>query len=103
MRVAGLELEGSSYILLIAGIFVSFVMGLILFATKSAMLVKFIGTVLPFASTRFWQVRFVQGKPPSYQIDYFNQLREGKDFFLRPLPWSKKPYPLKVPLTQNHV
>ena len=90
------ELEGSSYIVLLGGLFASLVFLMLLMVTKMHFLFKGFLGIQPLVGAIFWQICMVRGKPPGYQIDFFERLLDGRDFFLKPLPWSKRPHPLSV-------
>ena len=103
MKVPGLgiELEGSSYVLLLIGMMASVFLLLVLLACKVSTIVVVIGTCLPLGGCIAWHMMMVQGKPPAYSDDFFAKLIEGKDFFLRPLVWGRKPHPLGLAVRQK--
>ena len=94
MKVAGLEIEGTGYILLVGGSMGSLLLVMLLFIAKVSWLWVVLMGLLPFAGALSWHLTMVQGKPPAYSSDFFSTLLDGKDFFTKPLVWTRRPHPL---------
>lgn len=81
LRLGGFELEGDSYLYLVAGALVSLLSWIVLTRTGLPVLPRLVLAALPVSGSVLWLRLLVSGKPPSYQADVLETVLEGTAFW----------------------
>jgi hypothetical protein len=84
LRLGGFELEGDSYLYLVAGALVSLLAWVVLQRTGMPFLPRAAAACLPLAGAVFWLKLMILGKPPAHQSDVMEELIQGRDFWTGP-------------------
>lgn len=93
IRFGNLELEGESYLVVLAGAVLSILCFLL--CGDMGLLARALVSALPVGAALAWVKGFVHGRPPHYVGDYFEGLLTGPHFRLAASAWARRVHPLR--------